>query len=854
MTGLSCIKARSQATHKERDTASVRTALIEPLLTTPQPARPSGGRVSLRRRQRRGEPRLSLLRSCGVPHAHGSRNACGMKLAALGDFKFDQLTGASDPAYLAATTEVTLAPAIQAKAAELGHNPVKIYSWVRNNVEWLPTWGATQDADVTLGSQRGNAMDIASLLIALLRASGIPARYVHGTIEVPADKFMNWAGGFTSITAAADYAASGGIPVTTIVSGGKITKVQLEHIWVEAAIDFHPSRGAINKSADAWTQLDPGYKQYEDLQGLDVVAIAGIDPSALAQSFASSGTVNTTEDWVQNLNPTILQDAQTQAQAALQTYITNNLPNATVGDVIGGRKIIANNSTVLPTGLSYRSVVIGARYGSLPSALENSMTLAFGLDPIGEPINPVTFPWPRLNNHKVTLSFKPATSADEQTLASLLPSGPITDPSQLPSSIPAYLINVIPELAVDGQVVGQGNAMRLGEDLNFYYDISRVGGIGNQTYTYPVVAGSYESVMVGGGSVSSTSLNNLQAKLIDTRTKLQSGDAALIGTLTQEDILGDMFQAGTLGYFGEYLALSHLAALPQKARHNLPLAYGTLGYEPNVDTFFGFPRAIKLGGIAVNVRLAWVIQALDGDATKRPQLGLQTGIISSALEHAIPEQMLSTPTQQAEGVSAVKALQIAASQGQRIYHITPQNQTQTLPNLHLDAKAMEEITSALATGKEVIAHTDRISVTGWTGEGYILFDPVTGDGAYKITGGANGGFAFVLYVIALFLLILTPFLLVSIAPFFALFIAFISALSLDSMIKAFQNVVNSKVSDDLKAAQIAAISIVSIIASVFAILKIGGPGLATLEGSEAFKVTLLLVLANFFTRALASAE
>jgi hypothetical protein len=51
------------------------------------------------------------------------------------------------------------------------------------------------------------------------------------------------------------------------------------------------------------------------------------------------------------------------------------------------------------------------------------------------------------------------------------------------------------------------------------------------------------------------------------------------------------------------------------------------------------------------------------------------------------------------------------------------------------------MTQALAAGKEVITHTDRISVPGWTGEGYILLDPVLGDGAYKITGGANGGYA-----------------------------------------------------------------------------------------------------------------
>lgn len=661
-----------------------------------------------------------------------------VKLAALGDFKFDKLASASDPAYLAETPEVTLTPAIRAKAQELNYNPAQIYSWVRNNVEWIPTWGAQQDADVTLGSQRGNAMDIASLLIALYRASGIPARYVHGTIEVPADKFMNWTGGFTNINAAADYASAGGIPVTTIVSGGQITKVQLEHVWVEAAIDFHPSRGAANKSADSWVQLDPSYKQYQDLQGLDVVAISGIDPTALAQSFAGSGTVNETEGWVQNLDPTILQNAQTQAQTALQTYITNNLPNATVGDVIGGRKIIARNSTVLPTGLSYRSVVIGARYGALPSALENSMTLAFGTDPLGEPINPITFPWPKLNNHKVTLSFRPATATDEQTLASLLPSGPITDPSQLPSSIPAYLISVIPELAVDGQVVGQGNAMYLGEDLNFYYDISRVGGIGNQTYTYPVVAGSYESVMVGGGSVSVTALNNLSAKLAQTQTTLQSGNTTAINSLTRQDVMGSMFQAGALGYFGEYLSLSRAIGLSQKARHNLPFGYGTFGYEPKVQTLFGFPRAIQSGSIVVNVRLNWVIRALDGDQAGLPTLGLQTGLLSSALESAIPEQIFGGQVEATQSISAVRALQLAMQQGQRIYHITPVNQAQVLPNLHLDNLALSEINQALAAGKEVIAHTDRISAAGFTGEGYILFDPVSGDGAYKVTGGKNG--------------------------------------------------------------------------------------------------------------------
>jgi hypothetical protein len=662
-----------------------------------------------------------------------------VKLAAHGTFTFDKLAGASDPAYLAATTEVVLTPAIQAKAEELQHNPVQIYNWVRNNVEWIPTWGAAQDADLTLGSKRGNAFDIASLTLALLRASGIPSRYVHGTIEVPEDKFRNWAGGFNSITAAADYAASGGIPITGVVTGGKITKVQMEHVWVEAAIDFYPSRGAINKSADSWIALDPSYKQYEFLQGLDVVAISGLDPTALATSFANSGTTNTAEGWVQNLNSSILTDAKAQIRSTLQAHIQNNMANATIGDLVGGKKIIQKTGSILKASLPNRSLVTGARYGTLPPSLQNKYELGFGIDILGDVNIVASFALAKVNNHKLTFSFKPSTAVDEQTLASLLPEGEITDPSQLPSSIPSYLIYVTPEIALEGQVVAQGVPMRLGEDLELVFQVTHANR-SPMVKTYKVPAGSYLSLSANQGSVSPVVLQALQTKLTATKAKLESNDSVLIGTLTREDILGDMFQVGTLGYWGQYIAMANVASLSQNTKHNLASGFGSLGYEPNVDYFFGFPRAITHGGVAVNVWVADVNADTDGDSIRRRNFQFHTGVLSSGLEHSVPEQIMNSPTQPPLGVSAVKALQMAASQGQRIYHITSQNQALALPNLHLDGLAMSEISSALASGKEVIAHTDRISIPGFQGEGYILFDPATGAGAYKITGGGNGAF------------------------------------------------------------------------------------------------------------------
>jgi hypothetical protein len=663
-----------------------------------------------------------------------------VKVAALGDFTFGNLPGASDPAYLAATTEVTLSDAIKTKAQELNYDPVKIYHWVRNHIQWQPAWGAMQTADLTLSAQRGNTMDIASLLIALLRASQIPARYVHGTIDVPEAKFRNWAGGFANINAAADFAASGGIPVTTVVTGGKIASVKMEHIWVEAAIDYQPSRAAKNIDADSWVPMDPSFKQYEYLEGLDAVAISGIHPEQLANDFIDSGTVNETEGWVSGFDPTILQNAQTQAQTALEHYIQDNLPNATVGDVIGGAKTIIQEFPVLPSSLPNRIVTTGARYGQLPELLQHQISYAFAKDIVGDPIDPITYAWPQINNQKITLSFKPATPEDEQALQSLLPDGEITDINQLPDSIPAYLINVIPELKVNGQTVKEGSPMQLGEELPFTTVIN-YRNYGKVPYTYNVIAGSYLSVAAVGGNVSPEKLTNLKVQVEDTKAKLESNDTNLISGLTREDLLGDMFYSGILGYYSQFNSLTDAMGWFQSARHYLASGYGTFGYEPSVDYFFGVPRSLNPGGVAMDIPILRISGNNSQKVDDKKNYNFQIGILSSVLEHSIPEQLFTTDVNNPiDAVSAAKAISNAAAERQRIYQITRANMNDVLPNIHHDAATMAEIRGALGTGKEVITHTDAVSISGWSGAGYIIFDPVNGDGAYKIGGGQNGSY------------------------------------------------------------------------------------------------------------------
>ncbi len=704
------------------------------------------------------------------------------QLAALGDFTFDKLTGANNPAYLAQSDEIKLTPAIQAKAAELNHDPVKIYHWVRNNISWLPSWGGIQDADLTLSAQRGNAMDIASLTIALLRASKIPARYVHGTIDVPSDAFKNWSGGFTSIQAATEYAASGGIPITSIIFGGTINKVRLEHIWVEAAIDFLPSRGAKNKDADSWISLDASYKQYDYKKGLDTVAISGIDLEQLAQNFVASGTVNDSEGWVTGFNPQLLKEAQAQAQQKLQSYIQTQMQNPTVGDVIGGAKTIVQAFPVLPSSLPNPIIVTGARYDKLPTALQQHIRYSFGNDIDGTMINPIDFAFSKVNNAKLTLSFNPATDADEQALKALLPTGTITDLNQLPKSIPSYLIRVIPELKLNGQTVKLGTAMKLGEELPFVTGVNFAGrGEIHSPRTYNVIAGSYLSVNAIAGSVSPNALNQLKTALEHTKTKLESNDQTQIAALTREELLGDLFRTGTLGYYAQLMGLNHIMGLQSGSHYQMGAGTGTFGYEPKVSYLFGIPKAIEPGGAVFDIPLVTITGVNDGDPVKKKQFVLQTGILSSALEHAVPEQMFTNAQNPGEAISAVKALQKASAAGQRIYHITQANQDTTLPNIHHDSDTMTEIRNALNAGKEVITHTDIVSVPGWSGAGYIITDPITGDGAFKIAGGGNGGWFTLLAVASTALLLLTislSGLLVSIPIFIALVALMILTVSL----------------------------------------------------------------------------
>lgn len=168
-------------------------------------------------------------------------------------------------------------------------------------------------------------------------------------------------------------------------------------------------------------------------------------------------------------------------------------------------------------------------------------------------------------------------------------------------------------------------------------------------------------------------------------------------------------------------------------------SYGIFSTNLQTSYWFGMPRDVSFAGLAMDVdHLAMQVTAKDNGKEKRVGFMKATGARASAMEHLVPEQMFSTEDAPAQGISAVKALALASAEGQRIWTIDRNNLEAALAAINLDVDIETEIRNAVWAGKVATTHERPVTYVG-NNVGYLLLDPHTGAGAYKISGGSNGG-------------------------------------------------------------------------------------------------------------------
>ena len=94
------------------------------------------------------------------------------------------ISGSVDPTLLGSTPDANITdPFIQEEAAKLHYDPQQIFDFLHDDVGYNSYLGSVRGARGTLWSSAGNALDVASLGVALMHASGIPAQYVSGTLS-----------------------------------------------------------------------------------------------------------------------------------------------------------------------------------------------------------------------------------------------------------------------------------------------------------------------------------------------------------------------------------------------------------------------------------------------------------------------------------------------------------------------------------------------------------------------------------------------------------------------------------------------------------------------------------------------
>ena len=69
------------------------------------------------------------------------------------------------------------------KVGEIGCDPTALFEFVRDEIDYEVYRGSLRGARGTLWNQAGNSLDQASLLVAMLRACGIPSRYRAGILD-----------------------------------------------------------------------------------------------------------------------------------------------------------------------------------------------------------------------------------------------------------------------------------------------------------------------------------------------------------------------------------------------------------------------------------------------------------------------------------------------------------------------------------------------------------------------------------------------------------------------------------------------------------------------------------------------
>lgn len=607
-----------------------------------------------------------------------SSEALGVHAPSLRAPALGQASGATTEAPVGHVPQV-----LRELAAGLG-GPIDVYRWVRNAIAPEFYYGAMKGALETYLEASGNDADTAALLVQLLRAQGVPARFVRGTVELSGTELVALCG-----TANAEQAVRilerSGIPYEVVTGTGGIATVKLERVWAEAYLPYANYRGTLlDRQGGAWIPLDPGFKRLVAPNTFDVVAELGLDPDATWWEYLTGSG-----------GPRPLEFVHTR----ISQLLTETAVGTTYEAVLNVRNVVPEALGILPNSLPYRLVSATEVSYDIPKTLTHDVRFLAERD--GVTLMDATFTVPELLGRRLTLSYLPFSSEDEETVAAF---GGL-------SSTPPYLIEVKAVLRLGGvPIAAAGAPVGMGVRFHFRMELGTPGG--TETASNDLIAGNLTAIGL-------------------------SGRRATAGE-TSDDLAASILADLAWSYFERWNASDDELARLFKVVGMRPTVSACLVMSAVEVEYAGgdplYPLTFDLKGILIDadLRSSAPVGIASRDA-ERP-FTLLSGLEGSVLEHRVFEDR-----HQIESVSTAKALGLAAGQGGTIHDVTAANADEVLPELPFDAPVLEEARAAVDRGRRVLIPDAPVNHHLWSGVGYVILDDDTGEAAYQLQGGYSGG-------------------------------------------------------------------------------------------------------------------
>ncbi|POZ50995.1 transglutaminase-like domain-containing protein [Methylovulum psychrotolerans] len=607
---------------------------------------------------------------------------------------------------------------LAAKAGQLG-TAVAIYEYVHNNFEFSTYHGSRSGSVNTFNAQRGSDVDIATALIAMMRARNIPARYAVATVRMPAAQFTNWLG-IANLDVAVQVLKDQGIQKVALAADR--STVDFEHVWSEVLVPFEQYRGlTLPSTVDCslasyaarcdWVPLDGSFKQ-KTYNGLN------IDPYS-ALSFDYTGYYNAIKN---SATDTLLRKDKnplTILEEQIGTWLRANKPGNTLEDVADAGQIIEIHDGLLPASLPFK--VVGG-IGSVRhyDSVASHDTAAVGTEAKdwGKRLSitvGIVAPLTGGGTFTATLGAGNPLLAElntkRLTLATEFP-----PPGNIPNVVTRLGgVEIARPLGGSGTIVGYNP--KVGDAYTIYVSMDGTpdptGGTDDNTVsaTYYGILGGYYLIATGGESSNWQQVHNAANQLLTandtykivfnpnesgcdkasglnctpfvdaTKNGWDSSDPTLLDNKPALDALtGGLLYVAATQYYTKVREQFQRADLLMKAKTPIVGFLGIVSSTHEAEYIDGTAFSILPGGLLIDMKgitIAGSYRTNDTPLTYSNRQFEFLGHITSSLEHETWQELTGY-----DAVSTVRGIQMALSNGATLLNPKKNATADTLPGLY----------------------------------------------------------------------------------------------------------------------------------------------------------------------------